>query len=198
MAKLLDSLKNYHLILASKSPRRHELLKGLGLDFEIRIKNVDESFPQVLSREEIPEFLAKKKADAFADELGEKDILITSDTVVVLGDKIFNKPENRGEAISMINELSGRSHEVITGVCLTSKKNQVIFHDRAKVFFGDLDEDEISDYIDEHKPYDKAGSYGIQEWIGYAAIERIEGSFYTVMGFPTRKFYTELKKFTAQ
>jgi len=195
MAKLSDKLSAYHIILASKSPRRHELLRGLGLNFEIRTKDVDESFPKILSREEIPEFLAKKKADAFADDLGDMDILVTSDTVVCLGDKIFNKPADRKEAIAMLSELSGKRHEVITGVCLTSPTNQVIFHDTARVFFGELELDEIGAYVDEHKPYDKAGSYGIQEWIGYVGIEKIEGSFYTVMGFPTRKFYEELKKF---
>lgn len=195
MAKHSDRFSGYNIILASKSPRRHDLLRGLGLNFEIRTKDVDESFPKVLTREEIPEFLAKKKAIAFADDLGDRDILVTSDTVVCLDDKIFNKPENRDEAIAMLSELSGKRHEVITGVCLTSKTNQVIFHDTAKVFFGELDPDEIGEYVDEHKPYDKAGSYGIQEWIGYVGIEKIEGSFYTVMGFPTRKFYEELKKF---
>lgn len=191
----LAELSDYKLILGSKSPRRHALLKGLDLNFEIRTKDVDESFPENLVEHEIPEYLAVKKAEAFRPELNPGELVITSDTVVWLGDGLFNKPESREEAIEMINTLSGRSHEVITGVCLTSTEDQAVFHDNTTVYFGHIEKDEIEWYIDKYKPFDKAGAYGIQEWIGYIGIEKIEGSFYNVMGFPTRKFYVELRKF---
>jgi len=191
----LADLSEYKLILGSKSPRRHELLKGLGLNFEIRPKDVDESFPVAYKEHEIPEYLALKKAEAFTGELGKDEVVITSDTVVWLGDRVFNKPESREEAIEMISTLSGRSHEVITGVCILNATKHIVFHDRTKVFFGEISQPEIAWYVDKYKPFDKAGAYGIQEWIGYMGIEKIEGSFYNVMGFPTRKFYVELRKF---
>jgi septum formation protein len=191
----LADLSEYKLILGSKSPRRHELLKGLDLNFEIRAKDVDESFPETLKESEIPEYLALKKAKAFTDELKAGEVVITSDTVVWLGDKVFNKPESREEAIEMIATLSGRSHTVITAVCILSREKHCVFHDRTKVVFGEISQPEIEWYIDNYQPFDKAGAYGIQEWIGYMGIERIEGSFYNVMGFPTRMFYVELRKF---
>jgi len=191
----LADLSEYKLILGSKSPRRHELLKGLDLNFEIRVKDVDESFPDSLRASEIPEYLALKKAEAFKPELREKDVVITSDTVVWLGNAVFNKPQYREDAIEMISTLSGRSHTVITGVCILSSRKQSVFHDETEVFFGELSRSEIEWYVDKYKPFDKAGAYGIQEWIGYMGIERIEGSFYNVMGFPTRLFYVELRKF---
>jgi len=171
------------------------LLKGLDLNFEIRAKDVDESFPPTLEESEIPEYLALKKAEAFKDELKPDEVVITSDTVVWLGNKVFNKPESRQEAIDMIATLSGRSHTVITGVCILSREKHLVFHDKTTVTFGEITRPEIEWYIDKYKPFDKAGAYGIQEWIGYMGIERIEGSFYNVMGFPTRKFYVELRKF---
>lgn len=191
----LADLSEYKLILGSKSPRRHELLKGLDLNFEIRVKDVDETFPDSLMESEIPEYLALKKAEAFKAELQNGEVVITSDTVVWLGDAVFNKPQSREEAIEMIATLSGRSHTVITGVCILSLEKQVVFHDSTKVTFGQIARTEIEWYIDKYKPFDKAGAYGIQEWIGYMGIERIEGSFYNVMGFPTRMFYVELRKF---
>ncbi len=191
----LADLSEYKLILGSKSPRRHELLKGLDLNFEIRAKDVDESFPDSLEESDIPEYLAFKKAQAFKDELKDGEVVITSDTIVWLGNKVFNKPESREEAIEMIATLSGRSHTVMTGVCILSIDKHVVFHDRTKVTFGKISQTEIEWYIDKYKPFDKAGAYGIQEWIGYVGIERIEGSFYNVMGFPTRMFYVELRKF---
>ncbi len=181
--------------MASKSPRRHELLKGLDIPFQVRTKDVDESFSESLHSYEIPEYLSKKKAAAFVDSISDSEILITSDTVVWLGDRVFNKPESEAEAAQMVSALSGRMHEVITAVCLTSVSRQVVFHDVSKVYFGELSQPEITSYIAKYKPFDKAGAYGIQEWIGYAGIDRIEGSFYNVMGLPTRKLYTELKKF---
>ncbi len=191
---MLD-LNGFKIILASKSPRRHNLLQGLRIDFEIRTKHVDESFSEELKGAEIPEFLARKKADAFRDSLLENELVITSDTVVCLGDSVFNKPDTEEEAIEMIATLSGKSHQVITGVCLTTSGKQAVFSDVTKVYFAQLEKAEIEWYVKNFKPYDKAGAYGIQEWIGYIGIEKIEGSFYNVMGLPTQKLYVELKKF---
>jgi septum formation protein len=191
----LVDLGKYNVILASKSPRRHELLRGLEIAFEVRTKDVDESFPTDLKGAEIATFLSEKKAAAFLDELDENELLITSDTIVWLGDHVFNKPESEEEAIAMIAELSGRMHEVITAVCLTTKARQKTFYDLTRVTFAEVDRDDIAHYVRKYKPMDKAGAYGIQEWIGYAGIEKIEGSFYNVMGFPTQKFYAELKAF---
>lgn len=191
---LLD-LKDIRIILASKSPRRQDLLRGIGIDFEIRTKDVDESFPDDLKGAEIPEFLSRKKADAFQNDLGGNELVITSDTVVWLGDTVFNKPESEEEAIAMIASLSGKSHDVITGVCLTTSSKQTVFSDVTKVYFAQLQRSEIEWYVKHFKPYDKAGAYGIQEWIGYIGIVKIEGSFYNVMGLPTQKLYVELKNF---
>lgn len=189
------NLNGYKLILASQSPRRHELLKGLGFDFEIRTNRVDESFSPNLKAAAIPEFLAKKKADALRKELADHELLITSDTVVWLGDKVFNKPQSEAEAVEMLTALSGKKHEVITAVCLSTIEAQVVFSDTTKVTFAELEEAEMHWYVSRFHPFDKAGGYGIQEWIGYIAIERIEGSFYNVMGLPTQKLYSQLKLF---
>lgn len=188
-------LKGNKIVLASKSPRRHELMKGLGIPFEVRTKEVNEDFDPNLQGAEIPLYLAEKKANAFKSDLSEGEVLVTSDTVVWLGDHVFNKPANADEAVAMITELSGRTHEVITAVCLTSSEKQIVVSETTKVHFGEVEREAIEWYISEFKPFDKAGAYGIQEWIGYVGIERIEGSFYNVMGFPTRLFYNELKKF---
>ncbi|MCZ4407416.1 Maf family nucleotide pyrophosphatase [Cryomorphaceae bacterium 1068] len=181
--------------MASKSPRRHELMKGMGIPFEVRTKEVNEDFDPALQGAEIPLFLAEKKANAFKSDLAKDEILVTSDTVVWLGNHVFNKPENVEEAVAMITELSGRTHEVITAVCLTTSEKQVVVSETTKVHFGLVEHEAIEWYVSEFKPFDKAGAYGIQEWIGYVGIEKIEGSFYNVMGFPTRLFYNELKKF---
>ncbi|HKK38637.1 MAG TPA: Maf family nucleotide pyrophosphatase [Cryomorphaceae bacterium] len=190
-------LKHHKIILASKSPRRHELMKGLGIPFEVRTKEVNEDFDPELQGAEIPLYLAQKKADAFKSDLKNDEILVTSDTVVWLGNHVFNKPENVEEAVAMITELEGRAHEVITAVCLTSSEKQTVVYETTKVHFGLVEREAIEWYVSEFKPFDKAGAYGIQEWIGYVGIEKIEGSFYNVMGFPTRLFYNELKKFIA-
>ena len=195
MPPTLFDLQGHRLILASKSPRRQELLKGLGFDFEVRTKEINEDYSESLKRGEIPLYLSKKKADAFKDELTANEILITSDTVVCLGDSVFNKPETAQEAVMMIQSLSGREHEVITGVCLTSVNKQVAFTDTTTVTFSNLDLSEIEYYVEVYKPFDKAGAYGIQEWIGYAGIEKVEGSYFNVVGLPTHKLYIELKKF---
>lgn len=193
--KMLNNLEGKKIILASKSPRRQQLLQGLELDFEIRTKDVDESFPDELKAQEIPLYLSKIKADAFLPELQENEVLITADTVVWINDHVMNKPESRGEAIAMISELSGHEHSVYTGVSITSKDKQVSFYDHTLVTFSEMTEQEIAHYIDVYKPYDKAGAYGAQDWIGLTAIRSLKGSYFNVMGLPVDLVYQELKKF---
>ena len=185
----------YNYILASKSPRRNELLKSLGIDFIIKTKEVDELYPDWLAKEEIPVYLAKLKADAFVNEISDNDLVITADTIVWLNGKVLGKPKDKAEAIWMLNELSGNQHQVITGVCLTSKEKKLTFYSTSDVFFKLLSADEIEYYVYEYKPYDKAGAYGIQEWIGSIGISHIEGSFYNVMGLPIQKLYDKIQKF---
>tara|TARA_R110000850_G_scaffold58948_2_gene136617 strand:+ start:985 stop:1563 length:579 start_codon:yes stop_codon:yes gene_type:complete len=187
--------KGKKLVLASKSPRRQQLLTDLGYTFEVRTKEVDESHSDTLTGVEIAEFLASKKAQAFKGELAENEIILTSDTVVWCDGEHLAKAKNAQEATHMLNKLSGRAHEVITGVCLLSHDKQLAFSDTTKVFFRELSEDEIQYYIQNFKPFDKAGAYGIQEWIGMWAIEKIEGSFFTVMGLPTHLVVKELREF---
>ncbi len=190
---LLLNLRNKKIVLASKSPRRQQLLKGLELDFEVRTKDVDESFPSELIAQEIPLFLSRIKADAFRDEMKTDEIIITADTIVWINEHVMNKPESRDEAVAMITELSGNMHFVYTAVSITSKDKQINFYDQAKVFFASLSQLEIAHYVDHYKPFDKAGAYGVQELIGYIAIEKIEGSYFTVMGLPVQKLYEALK-----
>lgn len=193
--KMLNNLEGKKIILASKSPRRQQLLQGLELDFEIRTKDVDESFPDELKAQEIPLYLSKIKADAFLPELGENEVIITADTVVWINNHVMNKPESREEAIAMISELSGHEHSVYTGVSITSKDKQVSFYDHTLVTFSEMTEQEIAHYIDVYKPYDKAGAYGAQDWIGLTAIRSLKGSYFNVMGLPVDLVYRELKKF---
>lgn len=181
------------LLLASNSPRRKELLAGLGLTFEVRVKEVQEDFPEHLKRAEVAEYLASHKADAYLDDLQEEAI-ITADTIVCLGDRILNKPADYQEAFGMLKSLSGTSHEVITGVCVLTKEQKVVFHDTTTVYFKKLTKEEINYYLSNYKPYDKAGAYGIQEWIGMVGIERIEGSYFNVVGLPVQKLYMQLQK----
>lgn len=183
------------IILASKSPRRQQLLKDLGLDFQIVLKEVEEIYPPELKREEVPMFLSKLKADAFVTDLKPNQLVITSDTIVCLEDKIIGKPKDRDDAFNMLSDLSGKMHEVITAVTLTSIEKQVSFFVITEVYFKTLSNLEIDYYINEYKPYDKAGSYGIQEWIGYIGIEKIVGSYFNVMGLPVKELYEELEKF---
>ena len=192
---LSKKLKNKHLILASGSPRRQRFLKELGLNYEIQLKEIEEKYPNHLKKEEITDFLAKLKASPFKGELNKNDILITADTIVWLNNKAIGKPKNRKDAISMLHQLSNKTHTVISSVCLTSSKKQIVFHDFTFVQFNKLSNEEIEFYIDRYKPFDKAGSYGIQEWIGYIGIKKIEGSYFNVMGFPVHKFYRELLNF---
>jgi septum formation protein len=192
---LAKRLINKHLILASGSPRRQHFLKELGLDFEIRLKEVEEIYPTSLEGEEITDYLAKLKARPFEQELNENDILITSDTIVWLENKAIGKPKNIVDATVMLSNLSGKTHKVISSICITTTNKQIVIHDTTLVKFKVLSEDEIDYYINNYKPFDKAGSYGIQEWIGFIGIEKIEGSYFNVMGFPIHKFYNEMIKF---
>lgn len=182
----------YRLILGSKSPRRQELLKSLGFDFEVRVNPVDESFPADLPVNDLAEFIAKKKAEAF-DSLAEDELVITSDTVVVCDGKPLAKPANTDEAKAMLQLLSGKTHQVITGVCLKSNSKVVSFSETTQVHFDDLSEEAIDYYIQKYQPFDKAGAYGIQEWIGMIGIKGIEGDYYNVMGLPMYRVYKELK-----
>ena len=194
----MHSIKNYKLILASASPRRQQLMKNAGFTFEVRLKNVEEKYPQELHWENVPEYLSKVKASAFREELKADEVLITADTVVCIHDRILGKPADRKEAISMLRELSGNRHLVVTGVSVTTRTEQLSFSSRTDVFFKRLSNEEIEFYVDTYKPFDKAGAYGIQEWIGYIGIERIEGSFYNVMGLPIQKLYETLRKLQFQ
>ena len=190
-----EELKKYKLLLASKSPRRQYLLKELGLDFEVRTKEVDESFPEQLKAAEIPLYLCEKKANAFDEELTDNTIVITADTIVWVNGHVLNKPQNFDDAVRMLQLLSGKMHEVYTGVCLKSKHKTTSFVALTKVYFKELSLEEIEFYIGNYKPYDKAGAYGAQEWMGYIAIDRIEGTYFNVMGLPVRELYEALLKF---
>lgn len=185
-------LKDRRLILASQSPRRSFFLKELNLDFEIRIKEVAENYPTHLQGKEISEYLAKLKASPFTGTLQAQEILITADTIVWLEGKALGKPKNKKEAFEMLKSLSGKEHDVISSIALTTINNQIIISDTTQVIFKKLTEEEIHFYIETFKPFDKAGSYGIQEWIGYIGIEKINGSYFNVMGFPVQKFYMAL------
>ena len=193
---MLSNLKKYHIILASKSPRRQELLRGMGVDFEILTKETDESFPPEMPLDEVPKYLSQQKSLAFNDdELPTDYLLITSDTVVICEGEILGKPKDREDAARMLQLLSGKTHHVVTGVTVRSAEKTESFAVRSNVTFAQLDDEEINYYIEHCKPYDKAGAYGIQEWIGYVGISGLEGSFYNVMGLPTRKLYQCLKTF---
>jgi septum formation protein len=181
------------ILLASNSPRRKELLAGLGLTFEVRVKEVHEDFPAHMQREQVAEYLASHKADAYAGDL-EDQVLITADTIVCLGERILNKPADAAEAFKMLRSLSGTQHEVITGVCLLTKEAKTVFHDVTKVYFKELSDEEINFYIRHYQPFDKAGAYGIQEWIGMIGIVKIEGSYFNVVGLPVQKLYTHLQQ----
>ncbi|MCF8296617.1 MAG: Maf family nucleotide pyrophosphatase [Saprospiraceae bacterium] len=193
-----ELFKDYKIILASKSPRRHYLIKEMGIDFEIKTKEVDEVYPEELKAEEIALFLCKLKADAFTEsEIDNKSIVITADTIVWFKDGILHKPNDFNDAINILQKLSGERHEVYTGVCMKSNKKTKSFYARSDVYFRKLSLDEIEWYIKNYKPFDKAGAYGAQEWLGYIGIEKIEGSYFNVMGLPTQKLYDELVKFVS-
>ena len=193
---LHDKLKNYRLILASQSPRRRQLLSDAGIEFTLADRfECDEPFPQDMPAEDVAEYLSRLKSEAYPEPLAEGDILLTADTVVIADNRVLGKPSDRAEAIEMISLLSGCDHEVITGCTLRTATRQRSFSVRSKVHFRALDREEIEYYVDCYRPFDKAGAYGIQEWIGYVGIEGIEGSFYNVMGLPVQRLYSILKEF---
>lgn len=187
------NLKNYNIILASGSPRRRDFFKSLHIDFTVDVRKTDETYPAHFQGSEITEFIAKVKATEFHD-LKENDILITSDTIVWFENQALGKPKNFDEARQILSRLSGKTHEVITSVCFTTKDFQKTISDTTKVWFKNLTEDEIEFYINTYKPFDKAGSYGIQEWIGLIGVEKIEGSYFNVMGLPAHLIYKILSE----
>lgn len=192
---MLENLKDYHIILASNSPRRRELLGGLGIDYEVRVLNgIDESYPETLPVGDIAEYIAAKKADAYRTTMADHDLIITADTVVICGDEVMGKPADETDACRMLRQLSGRVHHVTTGVCLTTSRQQRRFSVTTEVTFKTLSDDEINYYVKKYRPFDKAGAYGIQEWIGYIGCTGLNGSYYNVMGLPVQRIYQELLK----
>ena len=187
---------SHKLILASNSPRRKELLAGLDVQFEVRVlKGIDESYPDTVPTAEIAEYIAQKKAAAYRETIAADELVITADTIVVLGDEVLGKPKNAADARRMLRELSGRTHQVITGVVLTTKERQEHFSVVSDVTFKTLEDSEIDYYVETYKPMDKAGAYGIQEWIGYVGVTRLEGSYFNVMGLPVQRIYEALRRF---
>ena len=192
----LDNLEKYHIILASNSPRRRELLAGLGIGFEVKtLEGIDESYPGDLDPDMISQYISQKKADAYRSLISGNEMVITSDTIVLLDGKVYGKPADEADAYRMLGELSGRTHKVITGVCINTRERSCAFHVVTEVEFAPLSSDEIEYYVTLFKPLDKAGAYGIQEWIGSVAVRAINGSFYNVMGLPVQRLYAELKSF---
>jgi len=185
---------NFPIILASKSPRRQQLLKEMGVAFSVKTKDTEENYPSEMKPSEVPTYLASKKAHALLDETNN-EIIIAADTIVLLDNEILGKPTNEQEAFDMLRKQSGKSHDVITGVCLLNKHKEICFSDTTKVHFKELSKEEIEFYITTFQPFDKAGSYGIQEWLGKIAINKIEGSYFNVMGLPTHKLYEALLSF---
>jgi septum formation protein len=193
--EVLKRLNAYDIVLASKSPRRRQLLKATGVRFRvINHLEMDEVYPAVLRAEEIPVYLAKAKAVFYESLIGNNTVLITADTIVWLENAVIGKPTGAEEAIEMLKRLSGKMHEVFTGVCIKTMDQEKVFHASSRVFFRKIGDEEIEYYVHTHKPYDKAGAYGVQEWIGYVGVERIEGSYFNVMGLPVQQLYCELVK----
>ena len=192
---LIEKLKNFTIILGSASPRRKQLLSELAIEFNIKTTQKEEKYPENLDGAEIAEFLAKQKAEVISKELTGNYLLITADTIVIQNNEILHKPTDKDEAQRILQNLSGKSHKVISGVCIKSAKKEVVFSSETEVTFNKLSEDEILYYIDNFKPFDKAGSYGIQQWIGYIGIEKIKGSYNNVVGLPTAELYQKLKLF---
>jgi septum formation protein len=191
----LNRLNAFDIVLASKSPRRQHLLQEIGLKFRVvNHIDMDEVYPAVLKAEEIPLYLARAKAACYDSFISADTLLITADTIVWLENEVIGKPSDAEEAVKMLGKLSGNMHEVFTGVCIKTRNQEKAFHASSKVFFRPIREEEIRYYVNKYKPFDKAGAYGVQEWIGYVAVERIEGSFFNVMGLPIQKLYCELLK----
>ena len=187
------------IILASASPRRKELLAGLDLDFEVRLlPGIDESYPDDLPTTKISEYIAREKAAAYNGEIGDGELLLTADTIVVVDDEVLGKPSDEDDARRMLHMISGRTHQVITGVCLATRDETRSFSVETDVTFKTLSDNEIDYYIKQYRPFDKAGAYGIQEWIGYIGVESIRGSYFNVMGLPVQRIYNEIKKFSAK
>ena len=190
---MLKNLEKYHLILASNSPRRRELLGGLGVNFEVKVlPGIDESYPEQLPVTEIAAYIAKKKADAYMAVMQADDLVITADTIVIVGNEVLGKPHDAADAAQMLRKLSGRKHQVTTGVCLTTKACQRQLSVTTDVTFKQLSDEEIDYYVRTYSPLDKAGAYGIQEWIGYIGVTALEGSYFNVMGLPVQRIYQEL------
>lgn len=186
----------YHVILASNSPRRKELLAGLDLPFQVRVlQDIDESYPADLPTEQIAEFISKKKAQAYAKTMADDELVITADTVVILGNEVMGKPKDEADARRMLSELSGRTHQVTTGVTITTRERQTSFSVVTNVTFKQLSTDEIEYYVQNYHPMDKAGAYGIQEWIGYIGVTALEGSYFNVMGLPVQRIYEAIRTY---
>ena len=191
---MLDNLNKYKVILASNSPRRKELLGGLGVSYEVKtMPDIDESYPEGLSLEEIPVFIARSKADAYRPMMQSDELIITADTIVWLDGVVMGKPKDEEDACNMLRKLSGHTHQVVTGVCLTTVSRQKTFATVTDVTFDTLTEEEITHYVSHYHPMDKAGAYGIQEWIGYVGVRNIDGSYFNVVGLPVQRLYQELK-----
>jgi septum formation protein len=191
---MFSFLQSYRIILGSQSPRRQELLQGLNIPFEVKVIDVEETYPRGLVGVAIPMYLAEKKAKAFESEMDEHTMLITADTIVWLEGIVYGKPVDKNDAAKMLRSLSGKTHQVITGVCISTLRKKKTFHVISEVRFGKLTQEEIEYYLHNYEPYDKAGSYGVQEWIGYIGVEHIEGSYFNVMGLPVQRLYNELKR----
>lgn len=193
---MLDNLKKYRIVLASNSPRRHELLAGLGIDFEVKVMpDIDESYPDTINASEVAQFIAEKKAQAYLTMLHDDSLVITADTVVIVDNLILGKPKDEADAAEMLKAISGRSHHVVTGVCITTKDSRRSFSVTTEVTFAPLSPEEIEYYVRKYRPFDKAGAYGIQEWIGYIGVTSLSGSYFNVMGLPVQRIYSELKNF---
>ena len=193
--KPLENIQHYKIVLASNSPRRRELLSGLNLEYTVRVlPDIDESYPDTLKGEEIPMYISREKAKAYRNSMAEDELIITADTVVCINEKVLGKPRTQEEAKEMLRELSGKTHQVITGVCLMTCGLQRTFSATTQVTFDVLTEDEIEFYVEKFRPLDKAGAYGVQEWIGVVGVSRLEGSYFNVMGLPVQRLYQELKK----
>lgn len=193
---MLSNLQKYEILLASNSPRRRELLAGLDIEYRVTaLPEVDESYPATLSGEEIPLYISQEKAAAYRSQMKENTLLITADTIVWLDGRVYGKPHDLADAKAMLQALSGKTHTVITGVTLTSMQKQISFAVSTEVDFAPLTDDEIDYYVDRYRPLDKAGAYGVQEWIGYIGVTGLHGSYYNVMGLPIQRLYTELKRF---
>ena len=191
---VLANLDNYEIVLGSQSPRRNELLTGLNLNFTVEIIDVEENYPKSIVGVDIPMYLAEKKAKAYISKMKDNTLLITADTIVWHEGKVLGKPVDENDARKMLQTLSGKTHQVITGVCISTVKHKKIFHVISEVRFSRLSPMEIDYYLENYQPYDKAGSYGVQEWIGYVGVEHINGSYFNVMGLPVQRLYNELKR----